>query len=331
MRDLGVNWPVVQDNDYAQWKAYGNEYWPAHYFIDAKGRVRYWHFGEGGYAESESSDPEAPRRGGTTGRRGSRLGPRPRDSRRKPRRPISATSGGKASPRRSKPDRRQGDRLSPRQGPGSGEWNLKGQWTITGQYVAPEGPGSLWLGFDAKDVYLVAQPAGAEGQHRRLRRRRARRRYRRTCAGGSLKPDSSRLYHVVALPEGGTHVLRLEVRGKRQALLLHVRVSRSAPRRRRMKVCCKAHRDGGGFDRRRLLAERRGATNDAHAGVETALFAGGCFWSLESAFDKTYGVIAATSGYTGGTNSNPTYDNYELEDGHVEAVHVAFDTLEDQL
>ncbi len=67
------------------------------------------------------------------------------------------------------------------------------------------------------------------------------------------------------------------------------------------------------------------ATNDAHAGVETALFAGGCFWSLESAFDKTYGVIEATSGYTGGTSSNPTYDNYELG-GHVEAVLVAFDT-----
>ena len=53
IRDLGVTWPVVQDNDYAQWRAYGNRYWPAHYFIDAKGRVRYFHFGEGGYEEGE--------------------------------------------------------------------------------------------------------------------------------------------------------------------------------------------------------------------------------------------------------------------------------------
>ena len=34
--DLGVSWPVVQDNDYAQWNAYGNRYWPAQYFIDAR-------------------------------------------------------------------------------------------------------------------------------------------------------------------------------------------------------------------------------------------------------------------------------------------------------
>src|SRR5208283_4200145 len=47
IRELGVNWPVVQDNDYVQWNAYANMYWPAHYFIDAKGRVRYFHFGEG--------------------------------------------------------------------------------------------------------------------------------------------------------------------------------------------------------------------------------------------------------------------------------------------
>ena len=53
IRELGVTWPVVQDNDYAEWNAYANQYWPAHYFIDAKGRVRYFHFGEGEYDVSE--------------------------------------------------------------------------------------------------------------------------------------------------------------------------------------------------------------------------------------------------------------------------------------
>ncbi len=60
-------------------------------------------------------------------------------------------------------------------------------------------------------------------------------------------------------------------------------------------------------------------------GVETALFAGGCFWSMESAFDKTYGVIDAVAGYTGGTTTNPTYEDYEMN-GFVEAVLVTFDT-----
>jgi cytochrome c biogenesis protein CcdA/thiol-disulfide isomerase/thioredoxin len=53
VRDLKVNYPVAIDSDYAIWKAFNNEYWPAHYFIDGKGRIRYHHFGEGEYDESE--------------------------------------------------------------------------------------------------------------------------------------------------------------------------------------------------------------------------------------------------------------------------------------
>jgi peptide methionine sulfoxide reductase msrA/msrB len=57
---------------------------------------------------------------------------------------------------------------------------------------------------------------------------------------------------------------------------------------------------------------------------QSALFAGGCFWSLESAFEKVYGVITAVSGYSGGTSKNPTYETY-ARDGHVEAVLVTWD------
>ena len=48
-----LTYPVAQDNDYATWTAYGNQYWPAKYLIDARGRVRFAHFGEGSYAETE--------------------------------------------------------------------------------------------------------------------------------------------------------------------------------------------------------------------------------------------------------------------------------------
>ena len=51
--DLGVDYPVAIDNNYAIWRAFGNQYWPAHYFIDAKGQIRFHHFGEGDYAHSE--------------------------------------------------------------------------------------------------------------------------------------------------------------------------------------------------------------------------------------------------------------------------------------
>jgi cytochrome c biogenesis protein CcdA/thiol-disulfide isomerase/thioredoxin len=53
IKDLGITYPVAVDNDYAIWRAFGNQYWPAHYFIDAKGQIRHHHFGEGEYAQSE--------------------------------------------------------------------------------------------------------------------------------------------------------------------------------------------------------------------------------------------------------------------------------------
>ncbi|WP_233835511.1 cytochrome c biogenesis protein DipZ [Paraburkholderia sp. ZP32-5] len=51
--DLGVDYPVAIDNNYAIWRSLNNQYWPAHYFVDGKGQIRYHHFGEGDYAESE--------------------------------------------------------------------------------------------------------------------------------------------------------------------------------------------------------------------------------------------------------------------------------------
>jgi thiol-disulfide isomerase/thioredoxin len=54
VREHGIHYPVAQDNDAATWKAYGNRYWPAFYFIDERGVVRYERFGEGGYEEVEA-------------------------------------------------------------------------------------------------------------------------------------------------------------------------------------------------------------------------------------------------------------------------------------
>src|SRR3954449_12178095 len=53
IKENGIRYPVVQDNKYATWDAYGNQYWPAEYFIDARGRVRFTHFGEGNYKQKE--------------------------------------------------------------------------------------------------------------------------------------------------------------------------------------------------------------------------------------------------------------------------------------
>src|SRR5438105_2429319 len=48
-----LEYPIVLDNEYKIWRAFSNRYWPAKYLIDSNGRIRYYHFGEGGYGETE--------------------------------------------------------------------------------------------------------------------------------------------------------------------------------------------------------------------------------------------------------------------------------------
>jgi len=66
MKDLGIHYPVAIDNDYKIWRAFDNQYWPAHYFADAEGRIRYHHFGEGAYDESERVIQELLREAGNS-------------------------------------------------------------------------------------------------------------------------------------------------------------------------------------------------------------------------------------------------------------------------
>ncbi len=69
-----------------------------------------------------------------------------------------------------------------------------------------------------------------------------------------------------------------------------------------------------------------GKASGATASTATAVFAGGCFWCVESDFDKIPGVLATTSGYTGGKVANPSYEQVSSHTtGHAEAVQVVYD------
>ena len=71
-RELGLRYPVALDNDFATWEAWHNQYWPAKYLIDRDGHVRYYHFGEGEYAETEETIRTLLGESAPAGRRASR-------------------------------------------------------------------------------------------------------------------------------------------------------------------------------------------------------------------------------------------------------------------
>ena len=198
MRDLGVTWPVVQDNAYAQWNAYGNRYWPAKYFIDAEGRVRYYHFGEGSYADSERVirallEEAGVSPGGTVSGSEEKLAPRT------PETYLGSLRGSGPAGASARP--------------ANGAWTIAGRWTIAGEYAVPETSGVLELGFDARDVFLVIEPEAGGGTIEVLvdgdpAADTA------DVRAGVLSPDKSRMYHLVRLAAAGPHVLRLSVKGR---------------------------------------------------------------------------------------------------------------------
>ena len=85
----------------------------------------------------------------------------------------------------------------------------------------------------------------------------------------------------------------------------------------------------GGFDglERALAQTSQTSQSPANAnGLAKATFAAGCFWCTEADFDKVPGVVSTTSGYTGGTTKNPTYQQVSAGvTGHAEAVEILYD------
>ena len=159
--DLAITYPVAIDNDYAIWRAFDNQYWPAHYFIDAEGRIRHHHFGEGDYEESERVIQELLAEAGKTGLPGSLVA-------------VAATGAEAAA---DMAETYVGyDRATHFVSPGGpvqdaphvyaaatprlNEWALAGDWTIGGEHAALNAKdGRIAYRFHARDLHLVLGPA----------------------------------------------------------------------------------------------------------------------------------------------------------------------------
>jgi thiol-disulfide isomerase/thioredoxin len=147
-RELGVGYPVVIDNDFSIWRSFDNHYWPAVYLVDRDGRVRFHHFGEGSYEETEQAIQQL-------------LGVDEET--------VHVDAGGLAeaadwdtlgSPETYLGHAR-GERRSDQGADGLtlNHWALAGEWSVTDEAAVLEAaPGSIAYRFQARDLNLVLTP-----------------------------------------------------------------------------------------------------------------------------------------------------------------------------
>jgi cytochrome c biogenesis protein CcdA/thiol-disulfide isomerase/thioredoxin len=208
----GLRYPVVQDNNYGTWNAYGNQYWPAEYLIDAHGQVRHVQFGEGDYGQSEAAVRELLYQAGVHNL------PPPTTAH-----AIRATQV--ATPETYLDDQRSVGFAQPLQSgvqqyqglanPKPNQFALKGTWSVTHEAATAISPGdNITLRFLAAHVYLVMTSRG--DTPRTVRVLMDGRPISVPVAGadvhhGVVTVKGQRLYSLVSLPSDQSHVLQVDV------------------------------------------------------------------------------------------------------------------------
>ena len=176
IKDLKVDYPVAIDNDYAIWRAFNNQYWPAHYFIDAQGRIRHHHFGEGEYDQSEKTIQQLLVEAGASSvsqdivsvnAQGAEAAA-DMDDVKSPETYLGYMRAENfASPGGAVSDKPQVYSITPQLQ--LNQWALAGDWTIGGERALLNAPnGRIAYRFHARDLHLVLGPS-ADGKPVRFR------------------------------------------------------------------------------------------------------------------------------------------------------------------
>ncbi|MCU1234238.1 MAG: cytochrome biosis protein [Candidatus Solibacter sp.] len=164
--DLKVAYPIPIDSNHSIWQAFRNEYWPADYFIDAKGRIRYHHFGEGDYAKSERVIQTLLRENGATGLDESTVritadgaeAPPSEDVRSSETYVGYVRAENFSSPERMARDSRK--TYSPPARPALNQWGLGGSWKAGAESGTLESAsGKIVFRFHSRDLHMVLGPS----------------------------------------------------------------------------------------------------------------------------------------------------------------------------
>ncbi|MGR9176181.1 cytochrome c biogenesis protein DipZ [Rhizobium leguminosarum] len=168
--DFQIGYPVAIDNDYSIWRAFENSYWPAAYLIDAKGQIRYHHFGEGNYNRTEKAIQDLLREAGSQTTESAPVVPDAKGVEAAP--DLGNIRSGEtylgyeqaanfASPEGLQPDTPHNYSIAE---PGLNGWGLSGTWTVGRDQATLDQPGGgINYRFSARDLHLVLGP-GAGGK-----------------------------------------------------------------------------------------------------------------------------------------------------------------------
>ncbi len=208
IKDFKLPYPIVQDNDFATWRAYSNRYWPAKYIIDKEGYIRYTHFGEGAYDETEKVIQDLLKETGAKDVSNEINNPTYQIQAKTPEIYLGyGRIDHFASPETIKQNTPE-TYTSPKT-LGNNEMAYEGNWNVMEEYASPQKGAKLQLNFESKEVFLVMRTKGEPAKIKvyvdgKLQD------FGDDNKSGTVTVDVDRLYKLIKLQTPGQHILHLE-------------------------------------------------------------------------------------------------------------------------
>jgi cytochrome c biogenesis protein CcdA/thiol-disulfide isomerase/thioredoxin len=213
IKDFGISYPVVQDNNYEIWESYSNRYWPAKYFIDKDGNIRYTHFGEGDYDDSEKMIQELLEE---TGSSVSDIKIDNPDYKLFSYTPETYLGYGRMAGFSSleKVVYDKATNYSYPENLNKNNFAFNGSWEINNETSKSVKNSALKINFTSKEVFLVMRSSDSNKTGQKVKVLLDGKEIATEIAGADVKNsyviiDSDRLYKLISLPEFGQHTLEL--------------------------------------------------------------------------------------------------------------------------
>ncbi len=212
IEDFEIKYPVVQDNDFKTWRAYENRYWPAKYLIDKDGFIRYTHFGEGKYDETENTIQELLAESGSDVSKINVNNPTYERNKKTPETYFGhARIENFASPENVLEDATM--QYSFPENLPEDFWALEGNWEVRDEYIVPSKGAKLRMNFQAEKVFMVARTVSKDSSVSEVTLtidQNAIMNNAQDVKENTLRIEKDKLYEIVDIKTPSRHTLELE-------------------------------------------------------------------------------------------------------------------------